>query len=151
MSDVENPFVIERVYQAARSRVWSAITDKSEMKSWYFDLAEFIAEPGFEFSFYGGTEEKQYLHRCIIKEVIPQKKLSYSWRYDGYAGDSLVTFELFETNTPGETRLRLTHEGLDTFPLDNPDLRPINFKEGWTHIIGTALKEYLVGVKGVNG
>ncbi len=54
-----------------------------------------------------------------------------------------VSFELFETDNPGEIRLRLTHEGLDTFPLDNPDLAPINFKEGWTHIIGTALKEYL--------
>jgi len=144
MSDTQNPtFIIERIYEAPPSKVWSAITDKSEMKKWYFDLAEFKAEPGFEFQFFGGTEEKQYLHLCKVMEVIDQKKISYSWRYDGYAGDSLVTFELFETDKPGETRLRLTHAGLETFPLDNPDLRPVNFMEGWTQIIGTALPEYL--------
>lgn len=34
------------------------------MKQWYFDIKEFKPEVGFEFQFYGGTEEKRYLHLC---------------------------------------------------------------------------------------
>ena len=32
--------------------------------------------------------EKQWLHLCKVVEVIPQRKLSYSWKHDGYEGDS---------------------------------------------------------------
>jgi uncharacterized protein YndB with AHSA1/START domain len=104
-------------------------------------LAEFKPEIGFEFQFYGGTEEKSYLHLCKITDVVPNKKLTYSWKYDGFAGESFVTFELFPEGD--KTRLRLTHEGLETFPADVPDLARKNFEQGWTEIIGTSLKEYL--------
>src|SRR4051794_1834313 len=87
------PFVIERTYNAPVEKVWQAITDKDQMKQWYFDMAAFEPIVGFEFSFTGGTEEQSYLHLCKITEVIPYKKLAYSWRYDGYEGNSLVTFE----------------------------------------------------------
>lgn len=136
------PIVMERLFTASTAKVWKAITDKDEMKNWYFDLAEFRAEKGFRFSFLGGpTPEKQYLHLCEVTEVIPQKKLTYSWRYDGYPGISFVTFELFEQNN--NTLLRLTHAGLDSFPKENPDFAPSNFVEGWTSIIHTGLKKYL--------
>ncbi len=136
------PFVIERTYNAPAEKVWKAITDKNEMKHWYFDLAEFKAEVGFEFQFTGGpSPERQYLHLCKITEVIPGKKLIHSWRYDGYEGNSFVTFELFAEGS--KTRLKLTHAGLETFPKENPDLAKHNFVEGWTDIIGRSLKEYV--------
>jgi uncharacterized protein YndB with AHSA1/START domain len=69
-----NPIVIERTYSAPISRVWKATTDKNDMKHWYFDLTEFRPEVGFEFQFYGGTEEKKYLHLCRITEVVVGKK-----------------------------------------------------------------------------
>jgi len=78
-----NPTVIERTFDAPAGRVWQAITDKNLMKEWYFDLAEFRPEVGFEFQFSGGTETRQYLHLCRITEVTPQKSLTHSWRYDG--------------------------------------------------------------------
>jgi len=52
------PFIIERTYNAPVDMVWQAITDKNKMKQWYFDLAEFKKEVGFELSFSGGTEDK---------------------------------------------------------------------------------------------
>jgi uncharacterized protein YndB with AHSA1/START domain len=134
------PIVIERVYNASISKVWKAITDKEEMKQWYFDLAEFQPELGFKFQFIGGTEDNQYLHLCEVTEVIPEKKLTYSWRYDGYEGNSFVSFELFEKGD--ETRLKLTHRGLESFP-NNPDFAKTNFEMGWDQIINTSLKEYL--------
>lgn len=135
-----SPVIVERVYNAPISKVWTAITDKTEMKQWYFDLAEFKPEVGFKFQFMGGTEDNQYLHLCEILEVVPQKKLTYSWRYDGYEGNSFVTFELFEEGN--NTRLKLTHLGLDSFP-DNKDFAKSNFEQGWDEIINTSLTHYL--------
>ncbi|MDQ4140293.1 MAG: SRPBCC domain-containing protein [Bacteroidota bacterium] len=135
------PFVIERTYQAPIDKVWRAITDKDQMKQWYFDLEEFKPEVGFEFQFTGGTEENSYLHLCRITEVVEGRKLTYSWRYDGYPGNSFVTFELFPEGD--KTRLKLTHEGLETLPQDNPDFARKNFEAGWTDIIGTLLPDFL--------
>jgi len=135
------PFVIERTYNAPIEKVWRAITDRDKMEQWYFKLKEFKPEVGFEFQFYGGTEEKSYLHLCKITEVIPGLKLTHSWRYDGFPGDSFVTFELFEEGD-NITRLKLTHVGLETFPAE-PDFAKKNFAEGWTYITGTSLKDYL--------
>lgn len=135
-------FVIENSYPVTPERVWKAINDKEEMKLWYFDLQEFNPEIGFEFQFSGGpTEDRQYLHLCKITEVIVGKKLAYTWNYKGYEGSTLVSFELFDEGK--QTRLKLTHEGFETFPSDNPDFAKENFAEGWTWIIGTSLKEYL--------
>lgn len=138
----QQPFVIERIYNAPVEKVWKALTDKNQMKEWYFDLKEFTPEVGFEFTFYGqGHKGEQYLHLCKITDVVPLKKLQYTWRYDKYEGNSTVTFELFKEGV--QTRLKLTHEGLDSFPASNPDFAKESFTEGWTFITGTALKEFV--------
>jgi len=138
---ISEPFIIEQTFNAPIAKVWKAITDKNDMKQWYFDLAEFKPVVGFEFQFIGGTDEKKYLHLCRITEVIQGKKLTYSWRYDGYEGISYVTFELFSEGD--KTMIKLTHEGLDTFPASNLDFAKENYVEGWTSIIGTSLKEFV--------
>ena len=136
------PIVIERTFNAPVAAVWKAITDKDEMKSWYFDLAEFKAEKGFMFQFSGGPDDgPQYLHLCEVTEVIPNKKLTYSWRYDGYEGNSFVTFELFPEGD--KTRLKLTHRALETFPATNPAFAKENFAKGWNSLIGSMLKDFL--------
>src|SRR3989339_1954574 len=103
---ISEPFIIEQTFNAPIAKVWKAITDKNDMKQWYFDLAEFKPVVGFEFQFIGGTDEKKYLHLCRITEVIQGKKLTYSWRYDGYEGISYVTFELFSEGD--KTMIKLT-------------------------------------------
>jgi uncharacterized protein YndB with AHSA1/START domain len=134
------PLVIERTFNAPIAKVWRAITNKSVMKQWSFDIKEFKPEVGFEFQFYGEKDGVKYFHRCKITEVIPGKKLAYSWRYEGHEGNSLVTFELFAEG--GKTRLRLTHEGLESFPR-TPAFARANFTEGWTCLIGSQLKEFV--------
>lgn len=139
---MNTPFTIERTFNASIKDVWRAITEKELMKQWYFDLPEFKAEVGFKFEFMGGKDpEKPYTHLCEITEVIPQKKLKHTWAYKGFEGISYVTFELFEEGK--QTRLKLTHEGLETFPITNSDLARENFAKGWTGIIGTSLVEFL--------
>ena len=138
----DEAIVIERTYNAPAKKVWSAITDKDEMKRWYFDLSEFKAEPGFEFQFYGeGHEGQKYLHLCKVIDVIAGKKLSYTWRYDKFEGNSVVTFELFEEGN--KTRVKLTHKGIESFKANGPDFRTESFAQGWTELIGTLLKNYV--------
>ncbi|HLX90288.1 MAG TPA: SRPBCC domain-containing protein [Puia sp.] len=135
------PIVIERVLNAPVERIWKALTHQKDMKKWYFDIAEFKPEIGFEFEFKGGNEDRIYIHHCKITELVVNRRLKYSWRYEGYDGISFVTFELFDENG-GKTRLKLTHEGIETFP-NLPDFAKHNFLQGWTHIIGKSLPEFL--------
>jgi uncharacterized protein YndB with AHSA1/START domain len=139
-SETIDAVVLERTFNAPVARVWRALTDVDQMREWYFDLKEFKPEVGFEFGFVVEHEGNTYDHRCRITEVIPQKKIAYSWRYHGHEGNSLVTFELFPEDE--KTRLKLTHEGLDTFPKTAAFARE-NFEKGWTAIIGTELRQFL--------
>jgi uncharacterized protein YndB with AHSA1/START domain len=134
------PLVIERLLNAPVERVWEAITDKEQMKQWYFDIAEFELRIGFEFEFTGnGPEGECYVHRCKITEVVPKKKLQHSWRYEGFEGNSFVTWELFAEGD--QTRVKLTHEGLETFPA-LPQFARTNFEGGWTYLVGTSIKNF---------
>jgi uncharacterized protein YndB with AHSA1/START domain len=132
--------VVERTLDAPVARVWKALTDVDQMRQWYFDLKEFRPEVGFEFGFVVEHEGNTYDHRCKVTEVIPQRKIAYTWRYEGHEGNSLVTIEL----APGgdKTRLKLTHTGLDTFPR-TPAFARENFEEGWNTAIGSELRQFV--------
>ena len=136
------PLVIERVFNATAAQLWQAITTKEAMKQWYFDLAEFEPEVGFQFRFDVEHEGNKYIHLCEVIDVVPQQKLAYTWRYDGQPGNSLVTWELIPEGD--KTRLRLSHAGLDTFPK-LPDYAVQNFTDGWTAILGQGLKNFIEG------
>jgi uncharacterized protein YndB with AHSA1/START domain len=140
------PFVIERTYNSPVDKVWDAITNVQKMREWYFDLPAFEAKVGFTFSFRGkGSKGEEYIHLCEVVEVVELKKISYTWKYEGYPGNSTVSFELFPEN--GQTRIRLTHAGLESFPQNTPDFAVSSFAAGWNEIIGKSLKEYLEKIK----
>lgn len=134
------PLIIERIYNAPLQKVWEAITDADKMRHWYFDIPVFRAETGFKFEFYGECEGVKYLHLCEVTEVIPGRKLTYIWKYRDYAGESYVTWELFPEGD--NTKLILTHKGLETFP-PYKDFTRESFTGGWTHFIGSALKDFV--------
>jgi uncharacterized protein YndB with AHSA1/START domain len=132
--------IVERTFDAPVARVWKALTDVDQMRVWYFELKEFKPQIGFEFEFVVEHEGNSYHHLCKVTEVIPEKKIAYTWRYKGEVGDSLVTFELFGE---GEgTRLKLTHTGIETFPK-TPAYARKNFEAGWTDIVGSELKRFV--------
>lgn len=137
-----NPVVMKRTFDAPLENVWKALTDYELMKQWYFDIPGFKAEKGYKFQFMGGPEDGiKYLHLCEITEVVPEKKLTYSWRYEGYEGISYVTFELSPDGD--QTTLVLSHIGLESFPASNPDFAVGNFVEGWNHIFNISLTNFL--------
>jgi uncharacterized protein YndB with AHSA1/START domain len=133
------PFVIERTFEAPLELVWKAITHKEAMRRWYFDVAEFEPEPGCKFEFVVEHQGMKYHHLCKVTEVIPQKRLAYTWRYQGHPGDSLVSFDLIADGS--QTRLKLTHVGLETFP-PIPKFARSNFARGWTQLVGFELKDF---------
>lgn len=134
------PLIVERTFDAPVAVVWKALTDKEDIRQWSFDVREFKPEVGFEFQFYGEGEGAKYSHHCRVTEAIPNKRLAYTWRYEGYAGNSLVTFDLFAEGN--KTTVRLTHDGLETFPR-LPAFARANFLEGWTQLVGTSLKTFV--------
>jgi uncharacterized protein YndB with AHSA1/START domain len=139
-NDLAEAIILERTFDAPVGRVWTALTDVDQMRQWYFDLNEFKPEVGFEFEFVVEHEGNSYHHLCKVTELIPQKKIAYTWRYKGEAGDSLVTIEL---SPEGEkTRLKLMHSGIETFPK-TPAYARKNFEAGWTAIIGSELKQFV--------
>jgi uncharacterized protein YndB with AHSA1/START domain len=140
-----NRVIIERDFQSPVEKVWEALTDKNKMQEWYFKLDAFRPEKGFRFSFGGeGSAGDHYQHICEITEVIPFKKLQYSWAYQNRPGYSIVTFELSPlSGDEHSTHLRLTHEGLDSFPQDSSDFSIDSFTAGWTALIGDSLKKFL--------
>jgi uncharacterized protein YndB with AHSA1/START domain len=140
-SELAEAIVIDRTLNVPVARVWEALNDVGKIRHWYFDLKEFKPKAGFEFEFVVEHEGHSYHHLCRVTEVIPQRKLAYTWRYKGERGDSLVTFELFAEGE--KTRLKLTHTGIETFPK-TPAYARKNFEAGWTGI-ATELENFLEG------
>jgi uncharacterized protein YndB with AHSA1/START domain len=132
--------VVERTLNAPVARVWKALTDVEQMRQWYFDLKEFKAQVGFEFEFVVEHEGNTYHHLCRVTEVIPEKKIAYTWRYKGEPGDSLVTIELSPDGD--STRLKLTHTGIETFPRI-PAYARKNFETGWNTIVDSELRQFV--------
>lgn len=135
------PIIVEKIVNAPVSRVWKAITDTAQMKEWYFDITGFEPKVGAEFRFEGGTPERTYVHLCKVTEVIVNEKLQHSWRYEGYEGDSIVTWELTDMGG-GKTKVTLTHTGLETFPRIE-DFARKNFEAGWNEIVPILLPNFV--------
>jgi uncharacterized protein YndB with AHSA1/START domain len=132
---------VQLITPVSADLVWKALVDREEIKHWFFPLEDFQLSEGFQFSFEGQSEDRNYMHHCIITEVLPGKKLSYSWAYEGYEGKSQVSFHL-QPEGIGSI-LELVHEGLENFSPPNPDFDPANFRKGWEHIINISLKDHL--------
>ena len=137
-----NPVIVEKLVNAPVKKVWQALTDKDLMKQWYFDVSDFQPEVGFEFSFAGkGSKGEEYIHLCKVTEVIPLKRLQYSWQYKEIEGFSIVTFEL--SAEEDKTLVKVTHTGLETFPQNKTDFGRSSFNGGWTEIITSLLPKFV--------
>lgn len=135
------PLVITRTLKAPVPMVWKALSDINTLKKWMPFFPDFKPEVGFEARFMLGADpNRQYEHICHVTEAEEEKKLTYSWRYEGIPGDAYVTFELAPAGE--QTELTLTYRITELFPLDNPDLNIKNAEIGWNHI-ADSLKQFV--------
>ncbi len=142
MKKTDDPVIVEQTFNSSIDKVWNAITELNQMTQWFFEnIPSFKPEVGFETRFDVHVEDKIFPHLWEITEVIPMKKITYNWRYEGYLGDAYVTFELFELN--GQTKLKLTYKVVVSFSEDIPEFSRKMAIEGWSYFIKASLKEYL--------
>ena len=136
------PIIVEQTYHSTVEQLWKAITDQDQMRQWYFQTIDsFKPEVGFQTQFNVQAHDKNYLHIWKVTQVVPKRKIVYNWKYGGYPGDSFVIWEL--TSEDNLTKLKLTCEGLETFPQDNPDFSRESCIEGWTFFLCKRLKTFL--------
>jgi uncharacterized protein YndB with AHSA1/START domain len=135
MTKVLPSVMIVRRIKAAPAKVWAAITLPELMMQWWGPdagptlRAEADVRPGGRFSvvfqLMNGDEHNP---TGIYQEVVPEKKLVFTWDFPGTPErTSLVTFRLetFE----GGTELTLTHEHL-------PDEESrISHEKGWIGLL----------------
>ena len=142
MKTSEPPVVVEETYRQPAEAVWRAITDVCEMRCWYFDcIPEFEARVGFKTEFTIINEGREFPHLWDVTEVEPGRKIVSGWRFQGYPGHGMVTFELEQQG--GHARLTLTNEVLEDFPDDIPEFRRESCLAGWQFLLGQSLRDYL--------
>ncbi len=113
------------------------------MKEWYFDIPDFELRVGSSFNFYEPGDDRQFHHRCIIKEIVPERKFSHTWTHPSHSkGESLVTWLLKEEN--GTTEVTLQHKGIENLADGGPDFAPENFRVGWKELMAS-LKNHVQG------
>lgn len=138
----ETAIVVEQAFSNAVTEVWNAITLKEEMKHWFFDnIPDFKAEVGFSTEFNVDAGERSFFHLWEIIEVVSKYKIVYDWRYEGYVGKGIVTFEITEESTA--VHLKLTAAGMETFPQDIPEFSRESCEGGWNYFIKERLVSYL--------
>lgn len=144
MADSDDPVVSKQTYAAAPAAVWDAITNGEKMPRWFFrGISEFRPEVGFETQFDVSANDRVYRHLWRVTEVVPVKKIAYTWRFEGTPGDSTVHWELDEVE--GGTRLVLTQEIHEPFPADDPAFTREAGQGGWDYFVGQTLSEFLAG------
>jgi len=139
---MSHPIIIEQKVNVPAEKVWKALTDRDEMKIWYFDIPDFILQQGAVFNFYEPGNEQKYHHQAEILEVIPEKKLRHTWFYPEFSErKTTVTWEIYPDGQ--QTLIKLTHENINGFNDLGENFSQKAFTEGWTQIIEQSLKRYL--------
>jgi len=137
-----NQIIINQTINQPIREVWRAITELDQMTQWFFDvIPAFEPKVGFKTKFDVLSSDTVFTHLWEIIEVIPQKKISYSWKYEGIEGDATVCFELTEFEE--ETIIQVTSTVLEPFPTDKVEFERESGVQGWTYFIKDRLKNYL--------
>ena len=117
----EKPFLsLERHYPVAPQKVWRAWTDPQAVAKWWgpgpgepVSLAELDVRVGGRFRIvFGGPDGKAHECAGIYKEVVPNRKLVFTWSWPNSTPEriSVVTIEFVRSGTG--TDLQFRHEQL---------------------------------------
>ena len=136
------PVIIIHHFDTSPSTLWEAITERDLMVEWFFNnIPSFEARVGFKTNFIVENEGRVFPHFWEIIEVIPGVKIVYDWRYAGYIGSSIVTFEI-EEKKKGCT-LFVTHANIDPYDQSIPEFTRESCEGGWEYFIKDRLSNFL--------
>lgn len=114
----------EIIIDAPVSKVWKHITDPEKLAGWLMPN-DFEANVGKHFIL---DCEQQGKVSCVVKELIPERKLVYTFQSKVTKVETLVTITLKEEK--GRTRLTLIHSGWDALPPDEQGIAD-TYDGGW--------------------
>lgn len=118
------------IIKASAHEIWEALTERDNMKEWYFDIPDFQLKVGATFNFYEPGDTKEFLHQCVVKEINPNKVFSHTWTHPDHSkGESIVTWMLDELEEG--TLVTLTHSGIEGFANIGRDFTRKNYQLGW--------------------
>ncbi|MFQ5651661.1 MAG: SRPBCC domain-containing protein [bacterium] len=121
-------------------KVWKHLTDPNKLGTWLMPN-DFEATAGKMFTFQCEPKgDWDGVVLCEIQEIIPMKKLVFSWTTNVIQVETKVTFTLQETK--GQTRVELIHSGWDALPADKKELFE-QFDCGWEIFFNQQLHELI--------
>jgi uncharacterized protein YndB with AHSA1/START domain len=116
-------------------KVWKALTDKDEMKSWYFDIQDFEPTVGKVFNFYEPGEKTNTITRVRFWILFPIKKIKHTWSYPDFSDQkTTVVWELQPEN--GGALVKLTHEDIENFKDLEKDFQEKILQAAGTQLLG---------------
>ncbi len=132
-----SPVIIETVINARAEKVWQVLTDLASIPKFMMSVKNFKPEVGNVFMFIGLKDGKEYPVYCKIIELVENNKIVYTWNYEEFPAETIVSFELQENNAA--TVVKLSHSGLEA--IDKyPDASIENHIQGWTWILNELKK-----------
>lgn len=105
--------------KASTSEVWKMLTDPEEIKKYFFGTTAISKwKEGSSIVFKGEWEGKTYEDKGIIIELIPERKLKYTYwsSFSGTEDKEENYANVCYSLTPGErgTLLEITQDGIET-------------------------------------
>jgi len=105
---------LERSFEAPPERVYDAWLDPAVLATWMSPVGHAVvsvdARPGGRFRIVMVGEGRELEHVGRYRELVPGRRLVFTWRSPFTGGDSVVTVELGRSNRG--TALTLVHEHL---------------------------------------
>ena len=123
---------LNRVIYAPIETVYAAWTDPEVLRQWLAPgdasvtraVADLVVGGTFLIEM-RGADGRRYVVRGVYREIVSNRRLVHTWRWEGSDVESLVTVE-FEPQSAGTTRMTLTHS-LFTQEQDRDE-----HERGWT-------------------
>ena len=105
---------LNRVINAPVEAVYAAWTEPEMLRRWLAPGNARVVRAVAEVTVGGaflvemrGADGRRWLTRGVYREVVPNRRLVHTWRWEGSEVETLVTVE-FEREGSGQTRLTLT-------------------------------------------
>jgi uncharacterized protein YndB with AHSA1/START domain len=126
----------EIVIDAPVAKVWKHITDPAKIAEWLMPN-DFAPVEGRPFSM---SCDEQGSFSCVVKEVVPEKKLVYTLTSPSIKAETTVAITLAAEKRG--TRVKLVHSGWDALPPSDQGIADA-FDQGWESKLKT-LQEQVV-------
>lgn len=118
----------EIVIEAPAPKVWEHLTDPRKLAIW---LMPNDFEPAVGKRFYLECDHEGKMS-CVVKEIVPHRKLVFSFHPKSFSAETLVTITLAKEGSA--TRLTLVHSGWDALPPSEQGAAD-NYDNGWAPLL----------------